>query len=216
MDADEHRELARRVLEHRLTLKMLPRPAAEVYVDRNLPDLDDEAREYALSFAAQNLPPKGPAAPQDALFCAAMFLAGVSLGDLSRLFGIAKQTVHQKVSRRLNRDERQQRDQLQILDLEVLALCRRIFNEAVQVSPTAFDGVYPTLIGRGLLKSANAIVREDRGDDPLPARPRRYSNMNISQKTGQEQAAEILEQVEQPAAEPNTVRPEEQDFLDTL
>lgn len=221
----DHLELAKTVLPHRLVLKMLPRRAAELYLDDHLPELEGEDREYALSFAGKAIPPKQPPKPQDPLFCSAMFLAGVSLGDLAMLFGIQRQTVQQKIARRINRDERQtMRDQLQAMDLEVLALCRDIFNTALKENPLCWEAYHPLEIGRALISGANAIIARDRGEEPLTSRPRRYSNMNISQPT----AAEIIEQVKPELIEdqdgaplpdkfqPNTVRPEEQDFLDTL
>lgn len=230
-------ELARRVFPHRLHIKALPRRAAEVYLDQHLPDLEGDDREYALSFAGQHIPePKKPQ-PQDALFCAAMYQRGVSLGDLAKFFGIKKPTVHQKIGRKLNEAERQLRDRLDALDPEVLSLCYELFNKALAVAPGCYDGQYPIDIGRGLMSASMALVAEDRGEEPAPSRPRRYSNRNTLTKEGKELAAEVVEAAKQrenaeesigilahgeellekhQLPQPNVVRPEEQSFLDSL
>lgn len=229
----DHLERAKLVLPHRLHLKMLPRRAAELYLDDYLPDLEGEDREYALSFAGQKLINPIKPRPQDHVFCAAMFQAGVSLGDLAKLFGIKKPTVHQKIGRKLNEEERQQRDRLDALDPEVLALCLRTFRMALEVDPSCYDDQYPRDIGRALLSASIAIVAEDRGETPAPSRPRRYANRHISEPSGKEIAAELVAEAEshtpepdeptvlpvtepsQPA-QPNTVRPDEAEWLNTL
>lgn len=234
---EQHKE----IFPHRLTLKLLDRESAKLYLDKNLPDLDGPALEYALSLSGQHIYVKTVAKPQDPLFCAAMFLAGVSLGDLSLLFNIAKQTVAQKIARRLSPTQRKElRDRLQSLDLEVLALARRLFNDALAAEPSVWEDVHPLEVGRALLSSATAMVALDRGEEPAPSRPRRYSNMNISQPSGKEIAAELVGPLPEagsdttdspdltappsepqtvpliPVPSPSVVRADEQSFLDSL
>jgi len=187
---------AKELFPHRLVIKLMTRLAGELYVDNYLPELDEEARAYLLEMCGQHIPSKGPPKPQDPLFCAAMFLAGVSLGDLAMLFNIRKQTIQQKVVKHCSKVEREKlRDRPPMVDLESLALCRKIFDEAIAISDSAFTGQHPLTIGRALLSSANDVIARDRGDEPQPDRPRRYSNMN--QPSGKEVAIELVEEAHQ-------------------
>lgn len=220
---DVHRQL----LDHAITLRQLERPAGEVYLDKYLPELTTEDREWALSHYCGTRTRPMPAKPDDALFCAAMFMAGVSYGDLSMLFKIRKQTVAQKVSRRVSDTERKtMRDELKVMDLEVLALCKEIFDNARAVSGHSYEGVHPLEIGRGLLKAATALIARDRGDADFAEarnRPRRYANMDISPAQPALDGPPVTPPAE-PTSEPpcgssptpNILRPEEQEFLKGL
>lgn len=217
---------------HGPQIKLLSREAASLYLDRYIPDMDEEDREYFLQQAGKRIPVKLPPKPQDPLYCAAMFMSGVSLGDLALLYGVRKQTIQSKVNTRVTRTEKQElREQLDALDLETLALTKEMFYQAVELDANAWEGVHPVDIGRALLSGARERIAADRGDEPEPSRPRRYANTNISQRSGKEQAAEILAGVGQdtPAPAPPTdpplpvpsqpaqvVRADEQAFLDTL
>lgn len=198
----DHLELAKLILPHRSTLKLLDPDSAKRYLDKHLPELDGPDLEYAMSFAGQRVNHKQQPKPQDPLFCAAMFLAGVSLGDLAMLFGIQRQTIQQKIARRLSPTERKElRDTLQAMDLEVLALCKDTFDTALKSNPDAWEGIHPIDIGRALISGANAIIARDRGEEPLTDRPRRYSHANISQPSGKEIAADLVQKAPMTEAE---------------
>lgn len=226
-------ERVRLGVAHGPQIKLLSRESAVVYLDRYLPELtDEEDREFFLQQAGKRIPPHQPPRPQDPLFCAAMFLVGVSLGDLAMMYGVRKQTIQAKVANRLNPTERATlRDRLDALDLETLALAREMFYQAQQVQAGVWEGVHPLEIGRAVLHAAQERIARDRGDEPEPSRPRRYANTNISQRSGKEQAAEILAGVGQdtptpapptdpplqvPSQPAQVVRADEQAFLDTL
>lgn len=206
-------EFNRRIADHTLTLRQLTRPAAQLYLDRYLPDIEGDDREWILHhYAGTHIPVPIKPTPQDAFFCAAMYMAGVSLGDLAKLYRITKQTVHQKVCRRTSEAERKNlRDHPTMVDLEVLELAKRMFETAHQADPSSFMTSHPLEVGRGLLKSAASLVALDRGTGELPNRPRRYANRNISQPTEAPPAPST------PApSQPNVLRPEEQSFLESL
>lgn len=236
------RATAEMLLGHTLNIRLMTRAGAERYLDQYLPTLEGQDREYALSLAGVNLPKPTPHTPRDAIYCTAMYMAGVSQGDLANLFGVRRQTIQQKINRTITKAERATlRDELQVMDLEVLALTRRMFMDSIEIAPTVYDNVFPIDIGRALIQAATKVIMQDRGegDTPKPSdRPRRYANMNISTPMKEEIAelaslhnipeeeltpkrevhdVEIPPQpASAPSAQPNVLRPEELEFLKGL
>lgn len=186
------REIALKLQPHMGNLRSVTRPAGEAYIDRYLPELDGQDREYAVSQCGINLTPQFKIEPQDALFVTAMFMAGVSQGDLAALFGITKQSIQVKIYRHTTKAERTTlREYPVTMDLEAIAIAREIYYVMAKDNP-ALVNKSPSELGRSLLTAANSIMMQDRGDDFKPIeRPRRYAKSNISQ-SGKELATEIV------------------------
>lgn len=232
-------EYARLIIAHRLPLKNMTRDVGELYLDKYLPELTEEQREFTLELCGQKIAPLKDQ-PRDPLFVAAMFMAGVSQGDLALLFGVRKQTIQSKIYNCTTKAEREtMRDRPDNIDLESVAVARDMYYMMCEGN-TELSKKSATELGRLLLNAANAIMAKERGDELIAPRPRRYSGLNTS--TGKEEAAALVAQahekmesdeyheplLEQPAepevsseqpAQPssaNVVRPDEQAFLDSL
>lgn len=219
-------EVRKVLLNHALLMRTMSPQMVALYLDKHLPEVEGHDRLWTIKhYAGTKRTTHRKAQPQDSLFGAAMFMAGVSLGDLGMLFGIRKQTVAQKVQKHATPEERAtMRDNPMMIDLEALQLAKTIFDDAV-IQGLDPAQITPLELGRGLLSASHALIAAERGTDEIPDRPRRYSNMNTS--TGQEVAKAIIAQVQQkqeqqeadstaPQTPPTVVRPEEQSFLDTL
>jgi hypothetical protein len=183
-----------------------------LFLEDHLPDLSDEDRDWAVNhYCGTRTEPLAPGS-DDPTFCAAMFLAGVSLGDLAALFRVRRQTIQQKIARRLSPAERKNmRDSIPALDLEVLTMAKDMFDSALRAAPASFKGWHALAIGRALLAAASAKVSEDRELADAEPRPRRYSNMNNSAKTEAStlvaSAAPSAESTLGPAAPPSSDTP---------
>lgn len=215
-------EIHKRLLDHALIMRTMSPEMVALYLDKYLPDIEGYDRVWTIRhYAGTRRRQHIKAQKQDSVFAAAVFMAGVSLGDLAMLFGIRKQTAAQKVHKHTTPQEREtMRDAPPMVDLEALELAKRIFDDAV-LQGYDYVGLTPLEIGRALLKAAHALVTDDRGTTDMPDRPRRYANMNISQpeptsdpEPSDPPASGLSEPVTPAPA--NVLRPEEQDFLNNL
>lgn len=176
---------------HRPALRRMTRAFGEWYISEHLRDLSPNGVEWALDIVGTRLeapyqPTKGVDEPA---FCAMMFLCGITLGMLAQFYGCTRQSVQQRVARRLNSTERSVRDAApQDVDMEVLVMAHELFVKASHSNPSMFGSQRYTEDGRSLLSAAVAIISKDRGDAPIAhAIARSDSTLNISQ-----QASEIV------------------------
>lgn len=157
-----------RVLPHIKSLRMLTSYGITAFFEKHLPDVEDQDVQWYIDhYANKDRKPAAPK-PNDPLFCAAMFMVGASLGELALLFNITRQTIYQKVCRRVNTVERQKlRDNLGPISFEMLSQAKEIFDDSLASSPGCYDDKHPIDIGRALISAARALVFEDESpDDP--------------------------------------------------